>query len=401
MKKLIFVLILLILVACGKEDKQDDLGLDYNWDKVTKESKGSQVNIYMWGGSVDINRFMDEVIGSNLKEMNDIHLNRVPITDIKDTVNKLIVERQANKKDGSVDIIWINGENFKLLKESDVLWGDFVGNLPNKDILKESTMVSDFGEPIGGLEAPWGEAQFNFIYHTKKGEIPFTDHKTLLEYVKANPGRFTYPAVPDFTGSAFVRNIVIDILGEDKAQSMNSEEFKVALKDVWNYLNELKPYLWREGKTYPESEGKLDTLYKNGELDTTMGYTVNKAASKIASGEFSEDSKGFLLNGGTLFNNHYLSIPGNAENKAAALYVVNYLLSEEGQLLKQDPKNWGDSTVLDLNKIDKKYSEKFNEITSSSAVPSQDELESKRVRELSPEKLDIIEKGWIENIGKN
>lgn len=401
MKKLILIIILLVLVACGKKEDKKELGLNYNWDKVIEESKGSQVNVYMWGGSVDINKFMDEVIGKKLKESNDINLNRVPITDIKDTVNKLIVERQANKKDGSVDIIWINGENFKVLKESDVLWGDFVSNLPNKEIVKESTMVTDFGEPIVGLEAPWGEAQFNFIYHTANGNQPFVDHKTLLEYAKKNPGKFTYPAVPDFTGSAFVRNIAIDIIGENKSQEMSSDEFKVALDEVWNYLNELKPYLWREGKTYPENEGKLDTLYKNGELDTTMGYTVNKAASKIANGEFKDDSKGFLLNDGTLFNNHYLSIPKNSENKAAALYVVNYLLSEEGQLLKQDPKNWGDSTVIDLNKVSEEYVEMFNEITSSPAVPSQIELEKKRVRELSPEKLNIIEKGWIEYIGKN
>lgn len=153
MKKLFYILVILIFAACGKKQEKGTT-LDYNWEGVVKESKGSKVNIYMWGGSTEINKFMDSTIGENLKRENDITLNRVPITDIKDTVNKLIVEKQA-EEEGSVDVIWINGENFKLLKESGVLWGDFMKNLPAKEMVKEATMVSDFGEAVEGLEAPW------------------------------------------------------------------------------------------------------------------------------------------------------------------------------------------------------------------------------------------------------
>jgi len=400
MRRIFCVLLIVVLVACGKKEKEG-FGLDYNWEGVVKESKGSKVNIYMWGGSTEVNKFMDNIIAKNLKEQNDIALNRVPITDIKDTVNKLIVEKQAGKEDGSVDVIWINGENFKLLKESNVLWGDFVKNLPAKEKVKEATMVSDFGESVDGLEAPWGEAQFNFIYHSSQGKLPFTNHETLKSYVKDNPGSFTYPAMPDFTGSAFIRNIVIDILGEERAQGMTNEEFKGALEDVWTYLNEIKPYLWRAGETYPESQGKLDTLYRNGEVEVTMGYTINKVASKIATGEFTEDSKSFLLDRGTLFNNHYLSIPANSKNKAGAIYVINYLMSEEAQLAKQDPKNWGDSTILDMNKLSTDGRRAFELLGQSDAIPSLEEMGKKRVRELSPEKLEIIEEGWMEYVGKN
>lgn len=400
MKKIFTVLTMLALMACGKK-KENDLALDYKWEDIVANSKGRTVNMYMWGGSTEINKFMDNIVAKDLKDQNDITLNRVPITDIKDTVNKLIVEKQAGKKDGSVDVIWVNGENFKLLKEGDVLWGDFVQNLPVKSKVKEATLVSDFGESVNGLEAPWGEAQFNFIYNTSNGEVPFTDYKTLKEFVIANPGAFTYPAIPDFTGSAFVRNMVIDILGEEQVQNMSNEEFKENLRTVWNYLNEIKPYLWRQGETYPESQGKLDTLYKNGEIQVTMGYTINKVASKIATGEFDENSKSFLLDNGTLFNNHYLSIPGNSKNKAGAVYVVNYLLSEDAQLAKQDPKNWGDSTILDMTKLSPENRQSFEMISQSEAIPSLEEMGQKRVRELSPEKLEIIEEGWIENIGKN
>lgn len=400
MKKVVFLILVFMAVACGKKE-EDATRLDYSWEKVAKNSQGTEVSIYMWGGSAEINKFMDTFVAKSLKDKNNITLNRVPITDIKDTVNKLIVENQAGKKNGSVDIIWINGENFKLLKESNVLWGNFVKNLPIIEKVKQETLISDFGEPINGLEAPWGETQFNFIYDSSTGALPFIDHETLKEYVKDNPGVFTYPAIPDFTGSAFVRNMVIDIIGEEKAQGMSNEEFKVALEEVWNYFEELEPYLWRKGETYPESEGKLDILYSNQEIAVTMGYAVNKASNKIASGEFSEDSKSFLIEKGTLFNNHYLSIPENSKNKAGALYVVNYLLSEEAQLAKQDPKNWGDSTILDMSKLSQEDRENFEILGQSAVLPTLEERATKRVRELSPEKLEIIEKGWLEKIGKN
>lgn len=376
------LLVLSALAGCKKEENKD-------------------VNIYMWGGSKEINTFMDDVVTPKVLEKDGINLKRVPIVDIKDVVNKLIIEKQAGKKNGVIDILWVNGENFKALKDAKVLEENILAKVENKDLLKESTTVKDFGETINGLEVPFGEAQFNFIYNTKNGKIPFTGWETLTEYVKKNPGKFTYPNANNFTGSAFVRNIVIDMLGYDNIQKMTPEEFKQNLNLVWNYLNEIEPYLWRKGETYPESEGKLDLLYSTGEVNVTMGYTINKVNSKIESKEYPDTSQSFLLNKGTLFNNHYLAIPKNAQNKSGALIVINELISPEMQLLKQEPKNWGDFNILDMRKLTPETVKKFFDLNKSGKIPSPEELQEKRVMELTPDKLKIIEEGWIENVGKN
>lgn len=365
------------------------------------KDENKEVNIYMWGGSKEINTFIDEIVAPQIFQEENIKIKRVPIVDIKDVVNKLVIEKQAGKKNGIIDILWINGENFKALKEAKVLEEDIVDKVDNKNLLKESTMVKDFGENINGLEVPFGEAQFNFIYDSKNENIPFTGWETLTEYVKKNPGKFTYPNTSNFTGSAFVRNIVIDMLGYENIQNMDNEEFKKNLDLVWNYLNEIKPYLWRKGKTYPESEGKLDLLYSTGEVSVTMGYTINKVNSKIESGDYPNTSKSFLLNKGTLFNNHYLAIPKNSENKKNAIKVINQLISPKIQLLKQDPKNWGDFTVLDMKKLSPTQVKSFFDLNKSEKIPMLEELQEKRVMELSPDKLSIIEEGWLEKVGKN
>lgn len=362
-----------------------------------KKHEEKNVNFYMWGGSQEVNRFVDENIAKEI-EKKGIKLKRVPISDIKDAVNKLIIEKKAGKKEGGIDILWVNGESFKLLKEAQLL-SNLDGKIKGVSLLKSSTTEKDFGESIDSLEIPWGEVQFNFIGRYSEGQ-PFTDSKSLMEYVKGNRGRFTYPNVSDFTGSAFVRNIAIDILGEENIRNMTNEELKVALNTVWDYFKEMKGYLWREGTTYPESEGNLDTLYAKEEIDISMGYTINKVSQKIKNGQFSDSSKSFLLDKGTLFNNHYLAIPINSPHKEAAYEVIEYLISPEAQLLKQDPKNWGDFTVLDLEKIESKEREEFEKSLDDGKIVSPEKLKEKRVGELPSDKAKIIDEGWRENIGK-
>ncbi|MGL4687198.1 MAG: ABC transporter substrate-binding protein [Fusobacteriaceae bacterium] len=384
-KTLILIVLTLLFISCGNEASK----------------KETPVNIYMYGGSQEINNFMDNIITPELEKKHSIILNRVPILNIKDILNKLIVEKEAGKTTGTIDILWVNGENFKVLKDSNVLWKNFLGELESLKYIKESTYQKDFGEGILGLEAPWGESQFNFIYRDSANENikPFNDAQSLMSYAKNNPGKFAYPTVIDHTGNAFVRNIALDILGYENVLSMNSERLKKELNVVWSYFNTLSPYLWRKGETYPEGEGKIDSMFSKGEIDIAMGYTINKVNSKIDAGLFPSLSKSFLLDKGTLFNNHYLTIPKNAPNKEGALIVIDYLLSPEAQLLKQDPKNWGDFTVINLETLTPELKNKFEKFLNNNNLPTSLELSEKRIEELSPDKLKVIQEGWLENVG--
>ena len=60
-------------------------------------------------------------------------------------------------------MVWINGENFLTLKREGLLHGPFAETLPNYrwvDTQGKPTTRIDFSEPVDGLEAPWGMAQF-------------------------------------------------------------------------------------------------------------------------------------------------------------------------------------------------------------------------------------------------
>lgn len=403
MKRLfIMLLFVLIFVGCSEKSK-NSISLNSDWETIIGEGKSTEINFYMWSGDSQINRYVDEWVAGKMKGKYDIKVNRIPIVDIKDTINKLAVEKKAKKKNGSIDLIWINGENFKIAKKNKLLWGDFSSKLPNiKKYVNNKTLDYDFGEPIEGLEVPWGEAQFVFVNDSEKLKSPPKSASQLMEWVKKNPGKFTYPAPPDFTGSAFIRHIVYETAGGYKnfLKDFDKEEASMKLEKTWEYLNEIEPYLWRNGETYPESQAKLHQLYANGEIYMTMGYHPKTAENKIAEGLFTESSRSYLWDNGTLFNNHYLSIPFNAKNKAGTMLLIDFLISLEAQAVKADPKYWGDGTVLDMRKLSKDEKIFFTSLKESSASVSKEELASKRVPELKAEYVDFIEKEWEKNVSR-
>jgi putative spermidine/putrescine transport system substrate-binding protein len=369
-----------------------------------KENKEKNVSMYMWGGSESINNYMDKWVAPKLKDKG-IKLNRVPVTNIKDTINKLITEKQVGKADGSADILWLNGENFRLSKDSKILSEPFVDTLPNynKYVAKDSPEIKyDFGEETKGLEAPWGKVQFVFIYDSEKVKNPPKSFEELKIWIKNNPGKFAYPSSDDFTGSAFLRQGLFELNGgyEKFMTTFNEKAMEESSKPLWNYLNEIKPALWERGKTYPENLAKLDKLYSNGEVWMTMGYDEARAANEIKKGTFPKSTKTFVLDRGTLANTHFLTIPFNSNHKDAAKEVIDFLLSPEAQIAKFDANNWGDGLSIDINKLSAEDAKKINAIDRGESTLSLKELQSHRTPEIKADYVEYIEKGWVDNVAK-
>ena len=405
-------LLALTLAACSQEagngsrEESKNL-LASDWQEVSDAAAGQEVNMYMWGGNDNINRYLDEWVAPRMKEDHDVEIIRVPMNDAQDIINQLLDEKSVGKTDGSMDVIWINGENFKAAKDNGLLWGDFSGKLPNFiDYIDADApeIAEDFGEPVDGLEAPWGQAQFVFVHDESKSENPPKSMVELAEWVEENPGQFTYPAPPDFTGSAFIRHVLYETTGgheQYQRPAAEIDDLEVRFEPMWQYLNEIEPYLWREGKTYPESLAKQDQLFASGEIGMTMSYDPALAASEVLKGRFPESTRTFLLDGGTLANTHFLSIPFNSSDKAGAMVVINEMLSPSAQTAKLSPENWGDLSALDLERLSPDQRQAMTDVDLGRATLPLDQLEERRLPELSADYIGIIEKGWMEHVAKD
>jgi putative spermidine/putrescine transport system substrate-binding protein len=359
-----------------------------------RQSEGTTVKWFMWGGSPTINNWVDGFVAPQVKQRYKITLQRVP-ADAAVFVNKLLTEKQVGKATGSMDLLWINGENFKNARENDLLYGPVAGQLPNFTLVDPATVAFDFGYPVEEYEIPYGRAQFVFEYDSA-ATTPPRSFAELAEWVQANPGRFTYPKPPDFTGSAFIRQAFYALTGghEQYMNGLDETLYQEKAPKLWAYLNSLKPYLWQQGRTYPKDIGALDTLFERGEVLLNMSYHQASAQSRIIQGRYRETVRTFVMENGSIFNTHFTAIPFNAPNKAGAMVVANFLLSPEAQLHKNNPENWGDFTVLDLSRLDEDERTAFATLNLGEATLELAELAAAAVPEIPSGYLEWLERDW-------
>jgi len=410
-RKSIMIMVLATLVvsglwAGGKQDQSPPFEQRYrsmSWEQIVEEARGQRLYWYMWGGSDLINRFVNGYVAERLKNGYDITLEMVPVTDATTFVNKVLGEKQARRDSGgSVDMMWINGENFRTMRDAGLLFGPYADKLPNMQYIDgtDSSISNDFGFPVEGYESPYGSAQVVMVYDSRRVPEPPRKIEDLLDWIRANPGKFTYPAIPDFTGSVFIRHLFYHVAGgyEQLLGPFDQKLFDSIAPELWQLLNDLEPYLWREGDTYPETHTKMQDLFANGEVYFDVTYNPSEAASLVAQGRYPESARTFVFDSGTIGNTHYVAISYNSSGKAAAMVLANLLLDPATQYEKSRPEVWGDLTVLSVGSLPTEWQEKFQGLPRPPSVLSPDELSNHKVPELRAAWLEAIEKGWTENV---
>lgn len=378
---------------------------DEDWQAVLERARGRTVDWYMWGGFPGTNAYVNGFVAEELQKRYGVRLRQVPVTDIAEVVSKLLVEKQAGKdQGGQADLLWINGENFRTAKRNGLLFGPFAQRLPNHGLVdwSQPSVRNDFGEPVENLESPWGSAQVVMIYDRRRTPRPPQSIAALLEWIRLHPGRFTYPAPPDFTGSVFVRHVFYHVSGDvDYWQGDWSEDrFRQAAEDTYRILRELAPFLWREGNTYPETPERLSQLFADGEVDFSISYHPAEASKKILDGLYPETVRTYVFQEGTISNTHFVAIPFNAADKSAAMVVADFLLSPEAQLVKADPSVWGDLPAIDIQRLPAEWQEKFRSLPRGPATLPDSVLQQHRLPEPPSEILIRLEKGWESQVLK-
>ena len=406
MKKLIALLLavvmLLGLTACSAKEQEIDLN-NASWEEILEAAKGTTVTFYGWGGDENRNNWLNTTVAQHVKENYDITLEVVGM-NIDDILAKLSGEKQAGSAKGSIDMIWINGENFYSAKDNGLLWGPFTQKLPNMEgyiDLKDPETLNDFCMPIDGYEAPYAKAQMVLYADTAVTPDLPASAAELMEFAKANPGKVTYPALPDFTGSAFVRNIIYELCGWEQFQTMEADydTVKAAIEPALEYLRELNPYLWNEGKTFPESSTTVDSMFADGELVMSMSYGPFSVATGIDQGIYTETTQTFVFDNGTIGNTNYMAIGFNSPNKAGAMVVINAIISGEIQLTQYVQLR--ELPVVATEKLSDAEKAAFDAVDLGKGILSQAELLSHRLPEMPASLVPIIEQIWLaEVVGK-
>lgn len=321
-----------------------------NWNALRQQANGQTVYFNAWGGDPAVNSYLDWVAGE-MKQHYGVTVKVVRLADAADAVKRIQSEAAAGRKEkGSVDLLWVNGENFHTLKQAGLLKEGWAWELPNWRYVDQKKPVrEDFSQPTDGAEAPWGSAQLMLIGN-KQPNVEFPRSAAdLLTFAKANPGKLSYPRPPDFTGTAFIEQLLIVLTRDSQALRLppNPATFNQVTAPLWEYLDKLHPLLWREGKTFPSTPARMDRMLADGELLLSVTFNPAHVDNLIDRKQLPKTAQAFGFEQGMLGNVHFVTIPANARSQAAAQVLANFLMSPQAQIRKATPAVWGDATVLD------------------------------------------------------
>ena len=376
---------------------------DGAWGDIVAKARGQEVFWNAWGGDARINAYIAWV-GARVNALHGVTFRHVKLADTAEAVRKVLAEKAAGRSSGgSVDLIWINGENFKAMKDQKLLHGPFAESLPNfrfVDVEDKPTTILDFTVPTGGYESPWGMAKLVFMYDTARLTNPPRSITGFLEFAKSNPSRFTYPAPPDFIGTTFLKQALYELTTSPEIlQEPAGDNFDAVTAPLWRFLGELRTHQWRHGRSFPKNGPAQRQLLDDGEVDIAISFHPADASSAIANGLLPETARTFVLDRGTIGNTHFVAIPFNARAKEGAMVVADFLLSPEAQARKQNPEIWGDDTVLAINRLNALDRKMFENLPRGVATLPPDKLGA-TLPEPHPSWMTRIEKSWLQRYGQ-
>ena len=369
------------------------------WSAIEAKAKGQTVYFNAWGGADTINAYI-QWAAAEVQKRFGVTVQHVKIADAADMVKRVRSEKAAGKTNGTVDLVWINGENFLTMKREGLLFGPFAESLPSYalvDVQGKPTTRIDFSEPVEGMEAPWGMAQLTFMADSKRTPNPPKSLAELMVFAKANPGRVTYPRPPNFHGTTFIKQMLVDVNSNRDAlyKPVTPDAFAKATAPLWSTLDQLHPHLWRAGKQFPNTAEAIRQMMADGELQLAITFNPNDAANEIAANRLPSSVVSYQFSSGTIGNTHFLAIPVNATAKEGAQVFANFLLSAEAQARKADIAVWGDPTVLALDKLKPSDRARF----AAKPLPGQVEKSAPAIPEPHGSWVDALEKEWIKRYG--
>ena len=372
-----------------------------DWARIEAAARGQTFYFNAWGGSERINAYL-QWAAAELAQRHGVKLEHVKLGDTAEFVKRVRAEKAAGRNsDGSADLVWINGENFLTMKREGLLFGPWSEKLPsyaNVDTVGKPTTRIDFSEPVEGMEAPWGMAQLTFMADSARVPLLPTSMAELLAWAQKNPGRFSYPKPPQFIGTTFLKQLLLEAGADRKAlyAPHNAEAFARTTAPLWAALDALHPHLWKRGLQFPASPTAARQMLADGELAIALTFNPNEAANHIAAKTLPATVVSYQHAAGSIGNTHFLAIPFNGRAKEAAQVAANFLLSPVAQARKADIRHWGDPTVLALEKL----SAADRALFTSAVAPGQVAKPAPTWPEPHGSWVDPIEREWTRRYGQ-
>ena len=333
------------LAGCGSSGSSDNGGASStSKNKVSLWATGSDNVREVYEALIEDFNKNSEYAGKYEVELNFM-LNG---TGTQTLTDMLAAASKAGQTDTDYDLVDLGGDDLSKVvsqigEEAFVKLDD--SKIPNAEgIEAESSVAADYVQPYRGTTVV-------LAYDSEKVANPPKTWDELVDWMKANPGRFAYntPGTGG-AGDSFARTSVYNFMDEEAITS-DDAKWEENWDDGFKYLADLHQYMYTSGGSivYPnKNQGTLDLL-NQGEIDMCPNW-ADMVLSQRAEGTLKDTIKITQLDPALTGSFQSLAIPTFGSNEEGAYAFINYMLSESAQeiLVKQ----MAAIPLIDTSKID-------------------------------------------------
>lgn len=284
--------------------------------------------------------FVDNLIPAFNAAYPDITVRHISI-DGAAGVQQLIAANEAGRA-SPADVFFMPNGQVRLANEAGV-----IANLPLHSMLPAAPDLAEDAATVsrgyfhGGVVVPFHRNQTAIGFDTRSiaaEDVPQT-FPAILDWARANPGQFamTSPAGGG-SGGGFMESAIIGLASDEcvaqaRDFSLTSEQAVAwaagdCLDPVMAYFDELEEFV-------EITNGNTDTLNLIANGVASIGTVwEDQTFDFIGRGLLPPSVRTTLLESGQVGDGDGIMIPSGTQNLPAALVFVNFLLSDEAQVIK-------------------------------------------------------------------
>lgn len=406
----IVVLIAFQLVSCQTADIL--LGEEKpskEWSIIEESAQNSTINIYVSEAKDDMRMWFNNNLSKNLSETYGMTLE-FKVLSFDNIVKTLEQEKVDEVKSGSIDLLILKDDEFRILKEMDLLYADLKDKVPNFQMNinhLDHDVLSEHGYALDGVGVPFGREQFIMVYDEDVLEVFPEDADEVKRFAEKNPNMITYPnPMTDEIGGEFVRTMIYEVVGKEAMMKLMDASVSMAtvesvIKPGLEFLQALDPYMYKEEDEYLKSIDKLNEAFVEGIVFFSMTDDYAYIEEAVKEEIYPAGARAFILQSGTIQDTLYFAVPVNAANKTGSIVTMNQVLSVDMQLDKYIPSRWGNLPILDLNLMAETDIERFSKANIKRHTVKLETLDDSRFLELPKAVNEKINALWDIYVNQN
>ena len=229
----------------------------------------------------------------------------------------------------------------------------------------------DLLTPVKGGAIPYRGSSVVLAYDSSKVSNPPKSLSALIQWIKQNPGKFTYNS-PNSGGSgySFVQT-VLDSSIPQNVQTQMVNGYDPSLESNWktglDTLKSLNSSVYNNG-VYPNGNSAVLTLLGKGDIWVAPVWS-DQALTALKTGQLGPNIKLTQISNPSFTGGAaYLSIPKTAKNKASVYKFVDYILSPAAQQMIVDVMSG--FPAIDVKYMGDAIKQKFQDVSANTLRPT-------------------------------